>query len=295
MSARVAFIGLGIMGSRMAANLVRAGFEVTVYNRTAAKAQTFAAEHGVRAATGPGDAATGADFVITMVVDAAQVESVLLGPDGVATTAAPGTLLIDCSTIGPAATRRLGQQLAQRDLALIDAPVTGSSPKAQDGTLTFMVGAEEEQFVAIKPLLEAMGAVIVHAGPLGHGQMVKVINNAVAAANASVLGQALLVGAKAGIDLDALIEVMSSGSGGSAMLNLKAGPMREHDYSTLFKLEHMLKDVRLCLEEGQDLGVPFPAAAGVREVLTAGMGRGLGDADFAALIEVLEGLAGIRL
>jgi 3-hydroxyisobutyrate dehydrogenase-like beta-hydroxyacid dehydrogenase len=294
-SARVAFIGLGIMGSRMAANLVRAGFEVTVYNRTAAKAETFAAEHGVRAATSPGDAATGADFVITMVVDAAQVESVLLGPDGVATTAAPGTLLIDCSTIGPAATRRLGQQLAQRDLALIDAPVTGSSPKAQDGTLTFMVGAPEEQFVAVKPLLEAMGAVIVHAGPLGHGQMVKVVNNAVAAANASVLGQALLVGAKAGIDLDALIEVMSSGSGGSAMLNLKAGPMREHDYSTLFKLEHMLKDVRLCLEEGQDLGVPFPAAAEVREVLTAGMGRGLGDADFAALIEVLEALAGTRL
>jgi 3-hydroxyisobutyrate dehydrogenase-like beta-hydroxyacid dehydrogenase len=140
-----------------------------------------------------------------------------------------------------------------------------------------------------------MGEIIVHAGPLGHGQMVKVINNAVAAANASVLGQALLVGAKADLDLDALVTVMGAGSGGSAMLNLKAGPMREHDYTTLFKLEHMLKDVRLCLEEGQALGVPFPAAADVREVLSAGLGRGLGEADFVALIEVLEGLAGTRL
>jgi 3-hydroxyisobutyrate dehydrogenase-like beta-hydroxyacid dehydrogenase len=294
-SARIAFLGLGIMGSRMAANLVRAGFELTVFNRTAAKAQAFAAEHGGRAAVTPAEAAAEADFVITMVVDAAQVESLLLGQNGVATAAAPGTLLIDCSTIGSAATRRLGQQLAQRDLTLIDAPVTGSSPKAQDGTLTFMVGSADEEFARIKPLLEAMGEVIVHAGPLGHGQMVKVINNAVAAANASVLGQALLVAAKAGVDLDALVKVMGSGSGGSAMLNLKAGPMREHDYSTLFKLEHMLKDVRLCLEEGQALGVPFPAAAEVGEILTAGVGRGLADADFAALIEVLEGLAGTRL
>ncbi len=295
MSSRVAFLGLGIMGSRMAANLARAGFEVTVWNRTGAKAEAFADEHRVRVAATPAEAAANNEFIITMVVDADQVETVLLGEDGAAEAARPGTLLIDCSTIGPAATRRLGATLAERELTLIDAPVTGSSPKATDGTLTFMVGAEAEDFARIGPLLEAMGEVIVHAGPLGHGQMVKVINNAVAAANASVLGQALLVGAKAGVDLDALVAVMGSGSGGSAMLTLKAGPMREHDYATLFKLEHMLKDVRLCLEEGQALGVPFPAAAAVREVLTAGLGRGHGDDDFAALIEVLEGLAGTRL
>jgi 3-hydroxyisobutyrate dehydrogenase-like beta-hydroxyacid dehydrogenase len=294
-NSRVAFLGLGIMGSRMAANLVGAGFELTVWNRTAAKAQAFGAELGARTAATPGEAAADADFVITMVVDADQVESVLLGPGGVATTASPGTVLIDCSTIGPTAARGLGEQLSARDLVLIDAPVTGSSPRAQAGTLTFMVGAQDDQFTRITPLLEAMGEIIVHAGPLGHGQMVKVINNAVAAANASVLGQALLVGAKADLDLDALVTVMGAGSGGSAMLNLKAGPMREHDYTTLFKLEHMLKDVRLCLEEGQALGVPFPAAADVREVLSAGLGRGLGEADFVALIEVLEGLAGTRL
>jgi 3-hydroxyisobutyrate dehydrogenase-like beta-hydroxyacid dehydrogenase len=158
-----------------------------------------------------------------------------------------------------------------------------------------------------------MGEVIVHAGPLGHGQVVKVINNAVAATNAAVLGEALLVAARAGADLDALIQVMAAGSGASTMLTLKADPMRRHDYTTLFnversssreevptirpffKLEHMLKDVRLCLEEGQAAGAPFQFAALTREILTAAMGRGLADADFSALIEVLEGQAGFRL
>ncbi|MDQ6835140.1 MAG: NAD(P)-dependent oxidoreductase [Actinomycetota bacterium] len=295
MSSRVAFLGLGIMGSRMAANLARAGFALRVYNRTEAKAQAFCRQHGAELATTPAHAAADCDFVITMVVDADQVKELLLGSDGVASGAQPGTLCIDCSTIGPSATRELGERLGQRELMLLDAPVTGSSPKAQDGTLTFMVGASDDEFHRARPVLEAMGELIVHAGPRGHGQMVKVINNAVAAANASVLGQALVVGARAGLDLDALVAVMAAGSGGSAMLDLKAGPMRSHDYSTLFKLEHMLKDVRLCLEEGQALGVPFPAAADVREVLTAALGRGHGEDDFAALIEALEGLAGIRL
>jgi 3-hydroxyisobutyrate dehydrogenase-like beta-hydroxyacid dehydrogenase len=141
-----------------------------------------------------------------------------------------------------------------------------------------------------------MGERIVDVGTeIGHAQMVKLINNAVAAANASTLAQALLVGSATGVSLDALVEVMGAGSGGSTMLDLKAGPMRAHDYSTLFKLEHMLKDVRHCLEECQAAGVPFPAAASVREVLTAALGRGHGDDDFAALVEPLEGLSGRRL
>jgi 3-hydroxyisobutyrate dehydrogenase-like beta-hydroxyacid dehydrogenase len=140
-----------------------------------------------------------------------------------------------------------------------------------------------------------MGELVVHVGALGQGEMVKLINNAVAAANAATVGEALIVGQRTGVDLDALVEVMAKGSGGSAMLDLKAGPMRAHDYATLFKLEHMLKDVRLCLEEGQAAGAPFTSAAQAREVLTAASGRGLGDADFAALIEVLESAADTRL
>jgi 3-hydroxyisobutyrate dehydrogenase len=296
MSQRVAFLGLGIMGSRMAAQLAAAGFELTVWNRTAARAEQFGSEHtGAGVGVTPAEAAAGAEVVVTMVVDGAQVERVLLGEDGAAGGAPEGALFIDCSTIGPAATRSLGERLAKRGFEMLDAPVTGSAPRAENGTLTIMAGGTDEAFARARPLLEAMGQLIVHAGPLGHGQMVKVINNAVAATNAAVLGQALLVARRAGVDLDALTQVMGAGSGGSTMLELKAGPMREHDYTTLFKLEHMLKDVRLCLEEGQTAGAPFGFAALTREILTAAMGRGHADDDFAALIEVLEGEAGTKL
>ncbi len=295
MSEPVAFLGLGIMGSRMAANLARAGFELTVWNRSPEKAERFCSDHGARFAHTPATAAAGAGIVFTMVVDGPQVEHVLLGRDGVAEGASPGTLCVDCSTIGRAMTRTIGARLAERGLALLDAPVTGSSPRAEDGTLTIMAGGERADFQRAQPALEAMGRLIVYAGPSGNGQMVKVINNAVAATNAAVVGQALLVAARAEVDLDALTQVMAAGSGGSTMLELKAGPMREHDYTTLFKLAHMLKDVRLCLEEGEAAGVPFEFAAMTREILTAAMGRGLGEADFAALIEVLEATAGTKL
>ena len=226
---------------------------------------------------------------------APQVEQLLLGEDGVLSTARPGTLCIDCSTIGPAATRAIAARLAERDVRMVDAPVTGSSPKAQDGTLTIMVGGSRQTWSGRCRCWRRWATLIVHAGPLGHGQMVKLINNAVAAINAATVGQALVFADRAGVDLDALEAVMRAGSGGSAMLELKAGPMRAHDFSTLFKLDHMLKDVRLCLEEGQAAGAPFPFAALTREILTAASGRGLGDEDFAALVEVLEAEADHRL
>jgi 3-hydroxyisobutyrate dehydrogenase-like beta-hydroxyacid dehydrogenase len=293
---RVAFLGLGIMGSRMAANLARKGFELTVWNRTPATAEAFGAQHAeARVAGTPADAADGAEVIVTMVVEGQQVRTVLLGDNGAVGGTSPGTLVIDCSTIGAAAACEIGAELARYGVELVDAPVTGSSPKAEDGTLTIMAGGSNEAFARARPVLEAMGEVIVHAGPLGHGQLVKLINNAVAATNAAVLGEAMLVGARAGVDLDALVEVMAAGSGASTMLTLKASPMRRHDYTTLFKLEHMLKDVRLCLEESQAAGAPFQFAALTREILIAAHGRGLGDQDFAALIEVLEAAAGARL
>jgi 3-hydroxyisobutyrate dehydrogenase-like beta-hydroxyacid dehydrogenase len=291
----VGFLGLGIMGSRMAANLVRAGFELTVWNRTAARAEAFSDEHGAHVAPSPAAAASDSEIVITMVVDGPQVEQLLLGPEGVVHGAPEGLLCVDCSTIGPTATRSIADRLAPDRVAMVDAPVTGSAPRAEDGTLTIMAGGSDEDFERARPVLEAMGELILHAGPLGHGQMVKLVNNAVAATNAATVGQALLVAARAGVDLDALIEVMRAGSGASAMLDLKAGPMRDHDYTTLFKLEHMLKDVRLCLDEGQAIGAPFAFAALTREILTAAAGSGHGNEDFAALIEALEGAAGTRL
>jgi 3-hydroxyisobutyrate dehydrogenase-like beta-hydroxyacid dehydrogenase len=295
-SRRVAFLGLGIMGSRMAANVAKAGFELTVWNRTAGKAREFADSHpGVKVAQTPAQAGAETDIVVTMVVDGEQVASVLLGEQGVVRGAGEGTLCIDCSTIGPSAAREIAAQLESHGLQMLDAPVTGSSPRAEAGTLTIMIGGSEQDVDRARPVFEAMGELIVHIGPLGQGQMVKIIQNAIASTNAAVVGQALLVAKRAGVDLDAFTTVVQASAGGSTMLELKAGPMRNHDYTPLFKLEQMLKDVRLCLEEGQGLGAPFPFAALTREILTAANGRGFGEADFAAIIEVLESGSGIRL
>jgi 3-hydroxyisobutyrate dehydrogenase len=295
-SERVGFLGLGIMGSRQAANLRRAGFELTVWNRTPEKADAWAREYGGEVAATPREVAERSDVVVSMVVDGPQVEGILLGgADGAVHGARPGTLFVDMSTIAPSESRRIAAALAERDVAFVDAPVTGSAPRAEDGTLTIMAGGEPADFERARPLLEAMGKLVLHVGPVGQGEMVKLINNAVAAVNAATVAQALIVGSRTGVDLEALTRVMSAGSGGSAMLDLKAEPMRRHDYSTLFKLEHMLKDVRLCLEETQAAGVPFPFAATARELYAAGLGRDLGDRDFAAVLEVLEGLAGTRI
>ena len=292
---RIGFIGLGIMGSRMAANLRQAGFELTVFNRTREKADAWAGEHGAEVAATPAEVARASEVVITMVVDGAQVAEVLLGDDGVVQGARKGLLCVDMSTIAPTETRTIGAALAEKGVALVDAPVTGSAPRAEDGTLTIMVGGDAGDVERARPLFEAMGKLIVHVGDLGQGEMAKLINNAVAAVNCTVVAEALLVAKRTGVDLDALVEVMAAGSGGSTMLSLKAGPMRAHDYSTLFKLEHMLKDVRLCLEEGQAAGAPFTFAGHARELYSAAMGRGHADDDFASVLEVLEGQADVRL
>ncbi len=290
---RIGFAGLGIMGGRMAANVARAGFPLTVWNRTPEKADAFAAAHpGVAVADSPAALAAASDLVVTMVVDGAQVEAVLLGPDGVADGAAPGLLCIDCSTIGPDAARHVGHGLTERGIGLLDAPVTGSAPRAEDATLTIMAGGTEADFERARPLLESMGRMVLHVGPLGDGQTIKLINNAVAAANALTVAEALLVASVSGVDLDALVAVMGAGSGGSVMLGLKEAPMRAHDFTPLFKLEHMLKDVRLCLEAA---GIPFDGAQAAERALEEAAALGHASDDFAALLAAVEERAGRRL
>jgi 3-hydroxyisobutyrate dehydrogenase-like beta-hydroxyacid dehydrogenase len=199
------------------------------------------------------------------------------------------------STIAPADARRIGSALAERELAFVDAPVTGSSPKAQDGTLTIMAGGSARDFARARPLFEAMGEVILHVGPLGHGQAVKVISNAVSAVNCATLAQALVVGKATGVDLDALVSVMAAGSANSTMVGLKARPMLAHDFSPLFRLEHMLKDVGICLSESKAAGVPFPAADAACDLYAAAMERGRAGEDFSVVLEVVEGNTGVRI
>jgi 3-hydroxyisobutyrate dehydrogenase len=288
----VGFVGLGIMGSRQAANLAKAGYELTVFNRTRERADAWVAEHGGTAVGSPREVAERSDIVITMVVDGDQVKRMILGEDGALAGARGGTLFVDMSTIAPATARELAETLAAKGHAFVDAPVTGSSPKAEAGTLTIMVGGSDADVERARPLFEVMGEKIVHAGAAGQGQAVKVLSQGVTAVNCATLAQAITVGRQIGLDLDALLEVMTGGSADSTMRELKGRAMVEHEIPVLFKLEHMLKDVVLCLEESRGAGASFPFAGLAGELYSAGVGRGLGQEDFAAVLEVVEGLAG---
>ena len=287
--ARVGFIGLGIMGWPMAANLARAGVELSVWTRTTEKAERFAAEHGATATASPAAAAEDADAVISMVVDAPEVETVLFGDQGAVEALSDGALAIDMSTIAPTAARAIGERLTERGIGFLDAPVTGSRPRAEDGSLTIMVGGEASDFERARPLFEAMGKLIVHVGPSGHGAMTKVIANTVTAINAAALAEALHDGrARPASTLSRFLEVARAGSSGSTMMELKAQPMLDADFEPLFKLEHMLKDVRHCLAEARALGIELTLAGLAERLYAAGVEAGHGEQDFAAVVTVAE-------
>jgi 3-hydroxyisobutyrate dehydrogenase-like beta-hydroxyacid dehydrogenase len=280
---RVAFLGLGIMGNPMAENVARAGFDLAVWNRTRERAVEFASGHdGVREADSPAEAAHGADAVITMLPDSPEVDRVLTeASDGLG----DDTLVIDMSTIAPTAARAIAEKLGAA--RFLDSPVTGSRPKAEDASLTIMVGGDRDAFERAEPLLQTMGALVLHVGPSGHGQMIKLINNTLAAINAAGLAEGLTLAQTAGIDTGKLLQVLAAGSGGSAMATLKAQQMIERDLDPLFKLEHMLKDVRHCIAEADGLGIDLPVAKLVESLYSQAAENGLGSRDFAAVIEVI--------
>ena len=273
------------MGSRMAANLVGAGFEVHAWNRTRARAEEL--EGGIVEDT-PAAAAAAAGIVITMVVDAPEVEDVLFGPDGAAEGLGEGGLVVDMSTIAPSASRAIAARLAERGIGFLDAPVTGSKPKAADGTLTIMAGGDAGDFERARPFFEAMGKLVLHVGPQGHGSMIKLINNTIAAVNTAAIAEGIALANAADVDTEKLVEVVGAGSGASAMLDLKAGPISERNYETLFKLGHMLKDVRHCLAEARELGVELPLAAAAEQLYAAADAAGHYDDDFAAVAEAIR-------
>jgi 3-hydroxyisobutyrate dehydrogenase len=281
---RIAFVGLGIMGAPMARNLLEAGFDVTVYTRTSEKAERFAAEHGAHAAPTPAEAAARADAFVTMVPDQPQVEEVLFGAGGAADALPDGALVVDMSTIAPTASKAIGERLAERGLEYVEAPVSGSKPKAEDGTLTIMAAGEREHFERALPLFEAMGERIVRVGPLGHGQMAKLLTNTMGAVNAAMLAEAVHTAKSAGLDRDAFLEVAAGSAGASAMLNLKGPPMFEESYEpALFKLEHMLKDVRHTLDEARALGIELELGALAETLYAKAAESGHSEEDFAAV------------
>jgi 3-hydroxyisobutyrate dehydrogenase-like beta-hydroxyacid dehydrogenase len=227
-----------------------------------------------------------------MVVDGDQVEQMLFGDDGAVAGARAGTLFVDMSTSAPRTARSLAERLGAAGHAFLDAPVTGSSPKDEAGTLTIMVGGGTDDVERARPLFDVMGERVVHAGAAGQGQAVKVLSQGVTAVNCATLAQAITVGRRIGVDLGALLEVMTGGSSDSTMRELKGQGMVDHEIPVLFKLEHMLKDVVLCLEEARSAGASFPFAGLVGELYSAGVGRGLGQEDFGSVLEVVESLTG---
>jgi 3-hydroxyisobutyrate dehydrogenase-like beta-hydroxyacid dehydrogenase len=284
---RVAFAGLGIMGAPMAANLFRAGLEVAVYTRTREKAERFAAEHhGARAAATPADAARDADAFISIVPDVPQVEEVLFGESGAAATLPDGAPVVEMSTIAPTASKAISERLAPRPY--VEAPVSGSKPKAEDGTLTIMAGASPEDFDRAKPLFEILGERIVHVGPVGHGQMAKLLTNTMGAVNAAALAECVRTAQAAGLDRRAFLEVASGSAGASAMVTLKGEPMFEERFEpALFKLEHMLKDLRHCIDEARALGIELKLGALAETLYAKAAEDGLGEKDFAAVYSAL--------
>ena len=285
---KVGFAGLGIMGGPMARNLREAGYDVTVYTRTAEKAERFAAEHGAHAAATPAQAADGADAFVTMVPDGPEVEQVLLGEQGAVAALPDDALVVDMSTISPTASRSIGERVAPHDF--VEAPVSGSKPRAEDGTLTIFAGGTPEAFERARPLFDVMGERIVHVGPLGHGQMAKLLTNTMGAVNAAVLAEAVRTAKAAGLDEDAFLEVAAGSAGASAMLNLKGRPMFEETWEpVLFKLEHMLKDVRHALGEAEALGIELKLPALAEGFYARAAENGHGEEDFAAVYTGVDG------
>lgn len=290
MTTRIGFIGTGVMGLPMARNLLRAGFAVTAYNRTASRAEPLRAEGAAIAAT-PREAATGADFIITMVSDTPDVRAVILGPNGAAEGAANGSAIIDMSTISPDATREIAGVLAQQGVAMLDAPVSGGWKGAIEGTLSIMVGGDAGTLDRARPILSAMGARITHCGDHGQGQMVKLCNQVAVANNLLAAAEAVVFARKAGVDPAIMLEAVGAGAGGSwAITNL--GPrMASHDFAPGFMIKLQQKDLRIVMQAASEMAVTLPGTALVHQLLNAAEADGRADEGTQALVTVLERLA----
>ena len=290
---KIGFIGLGTMGAPMAKNLLRAGFELTVHNRTRGKEEALAAAGAKRAAS-PREAAAGADVVVTNVSDTPDVEAVVLGEDGAVHGLKEGSVLIDVSTISPSVTRTIAITLAERGVAMLDAPVSGGSEGAEKGTLSIMVGGEPEVFERMKPVLEAMGKTVTLVGPVGSGQVTKAVNQTIIAGTYAAVAEGVAMGLAAGIDLEAAHKALSGGAAGSWVLSNRAQNMIENRYPLGFRTRLHLKDLGIALETARDLGVPVPVTAYVAQLETGLVKRGFGDEDVSNIARAVREGAGLE-
>ena len=282
----VAFLGLGLMGTGMARNLIGAGYTVAVYNRNREKAEPFASD--ARIADSPRDAALGADVVISMVADDVASRAVWLGDDGALSGAEPGALLIESSTVSVAWVRELAAAADQRGFALLDAPVTGSKPQAAAGELLFLVGGSPATLERARPVLAAMSRDIAYMGPTGSGALIKLINNFLCGVQAASIAEALALIEAGGLDREKALGVLTSGAPGSPILRSLATRMTAGDYTPQFALKLLLKDLNYAYAEGEQRGIPLDTAAGAQSVFQRAVAAGYGTDDMSSVIEVFR-------
>jgi len=288
---RIAFIGLGIMGSHMACHLARAGHTVIGYNRSPQRTAALV-EAGGAAADSIEQAVKDADVVAVMVPDSPDVQAVLLGDSGVFAHAQPGTLVIDFSSIRPDVTTELARLATERGLRLIDAPVSGGEPGAKNATLSIMVGAADDDFAAATPILQAVGKTIVHVGPNGAGQTVKAANQLIVAGNIELLAEAITFLQAYGVDIDAAVSVLAGGLAGSAVLDQKAPKMLGRNFDPGFRIELHHKDLGIVMAAAREAGVITPLGAVVAQLMASAVANGEGPLDHSALLLGVEKLSG---
>lgn len=279
---KVAFIGMGTMGAPMALNVLKAGHEVTVHNRTRDREIPIAAA-GASRADSPAAAAQSADVVITCVSDTPDVEQVILGDNGIIHGAQPGTVVVDMSTISPTVTRKIAEDLAAKGIAMIDAPVSGGSEGAEKGTLSIMVGGDAGDVAKVHPVLEAMGKTITHVGSIGSGQITKAINQIIVAGTYWSVAEGMALGMKAGLDMEKVVQAVGGGAAGSWGLTNRSGNMITNEYPLGFRVRLHRKDLVIALEAAREMGVTIPMAAFVEQIESGLMAQGFGDEDVSAI------------
>lgn len=291
---KVGFIGLGIMGKPMCKNILRAGYELVVNNRTRSKADELVAEGAVWADT-PADVARQCGVVITMLPNSPQVRQICLGPDGILEGAASGCTVVDMSSIDPVESRAIGAALAGGGVELLDAPVSGGEPKAIDGTLSVMVGGSRERFEQVEPVLKAMAETVTYVGGLGSGNVAKLANQVIVALNIAAVSEALTLAKMAGVDPQLVFEAIRGGLAGSTVMEAKVPMMLSGDDRPGFKVDLHIKDLDNVLNCAHSIGAPVPMTAQVQEILQWLRRREGGQKDHSAIAQYYEYLAGVKI
>jgi len=292
MSKRIGFAGLGIMGQGMARNLLKKGFATTVWNRTRERCEPLAKE-GAKVAGTPWELAEHSDVVVACVADPPAVEELVFGEHGILGAAHPGFRYVECSTVSPTLNRRVQAALRERGADSLEAPVTGSKKGANEGTLLLMTGGDRAVHDELMPVMMAMGSRAIYCGEMGQGSTMKLIGNSLISFMLEGLCEGIVVGRKAGLSLETIVEVVQASGYSSPYYAFKGTQIRERDFSTHFALELLHKDQTLMLEEANVQRAPMPGLAAIREVFQAGRAQGIGAEDIAAVIKVLEKAAGL--